>query len=201
MKKIWVVSLRTSLPEVARNGADLKTSMRAFENFEMARKCARASLKKLAFGEENDMFDENGTLKALAQYAEHAVEESPEELEEWDVIAPGKQVWSDVVEMIRAICAGRDVDLPAYCTPDGVYGEYTDWLAEITYSPDGFLINGIDDGPCNGINPYISTNMLKMDQEQDYHLHIDDLFGQDGCSSELYLDVLPVDLKEISEKA
>ena len=195
---IWVVSLRIKMPE-SESMAYRKTDARAFDTFEAARKCARATLKKLAFEKENAMFDGNGTLKALAHYAEHAVEESPEEQEEWEVIAPGKQVWSDVVELIRAICEGRDVDLPAYSTADGEYGEYTDWLAEITYSPEGFLIYGVDDGPCNGIDPYVSTNMLQMETAQAYHLHIDDLFGQDGTSSELYLDILPVDLKEAAD--
>jgi len=53
---------------------------------------------------------------------------------------------------------------------------------------------GYDDGPCNGYDPKIATNMFDMTEEKDYYLYVDDMFGQDA-SSELYIDLKKIEGK------
>ena len=48
---------------------------------------------------------------------------------------------------------------------------------------------GDDDGPCNGYNPMLYTNVFDLTEEKDYFLYINDLFGQDDFTSELYIDL------------
>ena len=56
MKNTWVLSIRTSLPEVCESHGDLQTSIYTFDSFEAARTALRKVLKKYAFS-ENSMFD------------------------------------------------------------------------------------------------------------------------------------------------
>ena len=73
--------------------------------------------------------------------------------------------------------------------------EYTtDWFIAIESNPGNILIRGEDDGPCNGYDPYIKTNIFSMKEEKDYCLYIDDLFGQD-FSAELYIDLKKTEVK------
>ena len=46
------------------------------------------------------------------------------------------------------------------------------------------------DGPINGCFPIIKTNMFSMEAPQHYYMYIDDAFGQDSASSELYIDLI-----------
>lgn len=48
------------------------------------------------------------------------------------------------------------------------------------------------EGPYNGIEPLIYTNIFSMTKEKDYYLHIIDAFGQEDNSAELYVDLTKV---------
>ena len=67
MKKIWVLSIRTSLPNECFTRANLKTTFSAFETFEDAKKAMRDVIKGFAFS-ENTMFNGNGKIIALEKY-------------------------------------------------------------------------------------------------------------------------------------
>ena len=49
MKNTWVLSIRTSLPDVCESHGDLQTSIYTFDSFEEARTALRKVLKKYAF--------------------------------------------------------------------------------------------------------------------------------------------------------
>lgn len=52
MKKLWVLSIRTSLPDACIIKADLQASFSVFETFEDAKKAMREEFKKLAFSKK-----------------------------------------------------------------------------------------------------------------------------------------------------
>lgn len=58
MNEIWVLSVRTSLPNNCPTDNSLHPEMEAFDNFEKGLEAMRAKLKELAFS-ENLMFDGN----------------------------------------------------------------------------------------------------------------------------------------------
>ena len=67
MKNTWVLSIRTSLPEVCESHGDLQTSIYTFDSFEEARTALRKVLKKYAFS-ENSMFDGKGNIIYFHKY-------------------------------------------------------------------------------------------------------------------------------------
>ena len=68
MKKLWVLSIRTSLPDACIIKADLQASFSAFETFEDAKKAMRDAIKGFAFS-ENTMFNGKGKIIELEKYA------------------------------------------------------------------------------------------------------------------------------------
>lgn len=49
MKEVWVLSVKTSLPEVCENSNDLETNFLVFESFEKGRDEFRKIVKESAF--------------------------------------------------------------------------------------------------------------------------------------------------------
>ena len=130
MKNIWVLSVRTSLPELGYTPADIAVTFKAYDTFEKGRDAMRDVIKNYAYN-KNSMFDGEGNITYLKKY--------------WE------EMWDE---------------------------EY------------------IDDGPCNGYDPDIRTNIFSMKQEQEYYLYINDLLGQDDFSSELYIDLKKVTIQK-----
>ena len=77
MKNTWVLSIRTSLPEVCESHG-VQTSIYTFNSFEEARSALRKVLKKYAFS-ENSMFDGN----KLNAYREQCKNEVLELFSKW----------------------------------------------------------------------------------------------------------------------
>lgn len=69
MKEIWVLSVKTSLPEVCYNADSLVTTFFAFEHFSDAKNALRNKVKELAFS-TSIMFDGNGNVNNLLRYIE-----------------------------------------------------------------------------------------------------------------------------------
>lgn len=181
MEKAWVLSIRTSLPEVQHNKGELKTTFYVFDSFEEAKSAFRNVVKEYAFN-ENTMFDGAGNIKYLKKYFEEL--DMPEEpAEDWEY--PFMEIRGEVSKVYNCIyeaLAGKNVttgDIPEYST---------DYLTAIKKHEDMVMIVGEDDGPYNGYNPFIKTNIFNMGEEKDYYLYIDDMLGQD-YSSELYIDL------------
>ena len=78
MKNTWVLSIRTSLPEICESHGDLQTSIYTFDSFEEARSALRKVLKKYAFS-ENSMFNGN----KLNAYREQCKNEALELFSKW----------------------------------------------------------------------------------------------------------------------
>lgn len=181
MKELWVVSVKTSLPDVCYSKNELKLTMTAFENFCDARKALRETIKNFAFS-KNAMFDGKGRIIAFDKYIDDM---SSDEFWEEDLT---KNKAIKIRDALSVIFNGEDSSL------DIEKGEYTDYMIAFKYDGESIISYGDDDGPCNGYNPYIAINVFSMEKEKDYYIYIDDLFGQDA-SSELYIDLKKVEVK------
>ena len=173
--RIWVLSIRTSLPEVCETANDLKLTVIAYDSFEKGRAAMRDAIKSFAFS-RNAMFDGEGGLIQMQKYSDGIGY-----YEEDFVLTP--DVISSIQNTLKQAFAGNDTAFELEC------GIYTDWMAAASIEKDSIRMYGDDDGPFNGINPVLSTNILSMEKKQDYYLYIDDRFGQDDASSELYIDL------------
>ena len=177
MKEIWVLSIKTSLPDVCESSKDLKCEMFAFETFEKARDAFREKLKGYGFS-KNTMFDGKGKLRLFTQYIKEMDKEDFEDEE----ISPYK-AFSTVNEALTAMIAGENAPLNL---PNG---SYTDYSIAVDVEDGSVFFYGDDDGPYNGYDPKLQTNAFSMETAKDYYLYIDDLFGQDEATSELYIDL------------
>ena len=181
-KETWVLTIRTSLPEVAYSEEDIKMTNFVFQSFEMAKKVLREKLKEYAFS-KNEMFDGKGGLVYLEEYAENLTDEFD------DKQSLSLRKIKELEKALLLVFEGKDAKLTleeVKCC--------TDWMIAVDVTQDSIKMYGYDDGPCNGYDPKIATNMFDMTEEKDYYFYIDDMFGQDA-SSELYID-----LKKIEEK-
>ena len=181
MSKIWILSVKTSLPNVCEGPLDLTLTTSAYDSFEKARDALRRVVKGYAFS-ENSMFDGDGRLTYFMEFIEGCLSE--EEEGDLDDNYLSRERLGYTADCLRSALAGEDV---LFSLPEEQYDDNCYLSAECG---EGCLsIVGDFEGPCNGINPTIRTNIFSMKEEKDYYLYLDDLFGQDDCSSELYVDL------------
>ena len=216
MKNTWVLSIRTSLPEICESHGELHTSIYTFDSFEEARTALRKVLKKYAFS-ENSMFDGKGNIIYFKKEVDEFVE--------WE------QKYCNDEESSYEDCDFEDCDdasLDDYDYEDDYYDDeltaeklvsinenllsifrgedvYPELLPKGENLMFGYLYeNGVlstysgYDGQINGCDPVINTNMFSMKEPQNYYLYIDDAFGHRSASSELYIDLTRA--KEFNEK-
>lgn len=179
MKEIWTLIIKTALPKVCPNASAIKTEVIAFENFEDARVLLREKLRDFAFS-KNAMFNGKGQIKQINKYVRDMIED--EELEEYDDFLT-KKMMMDITGALYEVFSGNDVDLKIK------RGKYSDGMIAFEYKNGAIRFLGDDDGPINGYDPTLFTNMFDMSEEKDYYLYIDDALGQDDCTSELYIDL------------
>ena len=221
MKNTWVLSIRTSLPDVCESHGDLQTSIYAFDNFEEARTALRKMLKKYAFS-ENSMFDGKGNIiyfkkevdefveweEKYCNYADLDDEEISDEdydFEDCDNETVDDCEYEDdyyddeltaeklvsINENLLSIFRGEDVFPKILPKGENLLFGYL-YENGVLSTYSGY------DGPINGCVPVINTNMFSMKEAQNYYLYIDDAFGQRSASSELYIDLTRA--KEFNEK-
>ena len=184
MNACWVLTIKPSLPNTCLSHADLQTECLVFDSFQKAKAVLRERLHGFAFS-RNAMFDGEGKMMHLDKYIQNSKHEDTTE-EYWEFMDNG---WLTVGRLqavqdgLTAIFMGDDVDFSVE------QGGYDDGMLSLHVCGDRLQLMGWDDGPFNGYEPLICTNMFNMTQEGDYYLYLDDLFGQDNCSAELYVDL------------
>lgn len=186
---MWILTVKTSLPEVCWSDDDLKTTTQKFETFENAKSALRKVLKDLAFS-ENAMFDGEGHLIQMESYAEEC---EYNENEYPDAAADDSPEWlsSKVLYALREILYkafdGEDMKIPLND------GEYEDSSIAVQIKDGSICMSGFGCGPINGIDPRIDIDLFDMTVPKAYHLYIDDLFGGlwgQEASAELYIDLI-----------
>jgi hypothetical protein len=183
MNEIWVLSIRTSLPKVCYAFGDMNLNMQCFDSFEKAKAAFRESLKSFAFT-KNAMFDGKGRIKYFDEYIKRVMSYDVD-YEDDEGILTGALL-AKIQNGLTTAFSGQETNLDIH--PDF----YTDWMIASTVTDDFVAFCGDDDGPINGYNPVLQTNIFSMEKEQDYYLYIDDRFGQDDATSELYIDLKKV---------
>ena len=178
----WKLTIKTSLPNVCYGEEDLVTSTSIFDDFETARAALRAKLREFAFS-RNEMFDGYGSMIHMEKYMDMIKRED----EVIDDPLPGwftGKIAVALLNIFSCIFEGKDVDISI------PFGRYFNADIEADFARDSITIRATGEGIVNGYNPKIDTNLLYMQQEKDYYLYIDDIFGQWSCvSSELYMDL------------
>lgn len=184
MKEKWILTIKTSLPDVCHDEDVLKEETYTFDSFEEARLNLRHKLKEYAF-QENSMFDGKGNMIYMKNYMNKVIEfeTDGDEMNDW----LGASIAQTVLEIFSCIFEGKDVK------NDFKIGTYDDGNIEITLNADSISFRGIDCGPLNGYIPKADTNLFSMNEEKDYYIYLDDMFGQwADASSEFYLDLIKV---------
>lgn len=175
MKEVWVLSVRTSLPKVCYSFRDMNLDVRCFDSFPKARGAFRDVVKGFAFT-KNAMFCGDGRITYLAKYPGF------DDCEDDEGVLTTERI-NKIQNALMCAFSGQDIAL------DIEPGFYTDWMIAATVEENFVSFTGDDDGPCNGYDPVLQTNIFSMEKEQDYYLYINDRFGQEDATSELYIDL------------
>lgn len=194
MKNIWVLTIKTSLPKTCDSYDELKTTVLAFDSYEKARSAFREKLRTFAFS-ENTMFDRKGQIKQLNYYISIGALSASEIFPETEELSEtednekylSKECLMQVQDSLAEAFSGNDakIGLPS--------GYYTDAChLSMRVKSGSIRLYGDYEGPFNGIQPVLSTNIFSMVKEKDYYLYINDSFGQDDNSSDLYMDLTQV---------
>lgn len=184
MKEVWVLSITTSLPDVHFDGEPMENRMHAFDSFPKARDALRKILKGYAFS-KNKMFDSKGNMTFMKQYMDE-IEDFEGSVEDAGWLS--SQVGAKLLTLFHDIFSGKDTKPELDAHP------YEDGFIQVDVHGDRIAFLGIDDGPCNGYSPVANTNMFSMQEEKDYYLYLNDMFGDTHyeASSELYIDLKKV---------
>ncbi len=187
----WVLSVRTSLPDVCCSPEDLKTSFWVFDSFEAGKTAFLQKLKEFAFS-ENEMFDGDGRIvmlsdqRDMAEYDEEADGFEANDIATEELMDPDHldaHSLLNIENIIRNALLGNGVSLPS------VPESSTNWMIAAEHDCETLTIRGDGDGPINGCDPYISMNIFDLNIERALHFYVNDMFGQEGASAELYVDL------------
>ncbi len=186
MKEIWVLTIKTSLPETCVSYNDLKMTIMAFDTYEKARAAFREKLRTFAFS-KNTMFNGKGQITALNDEASHSLSETEiavPETEESMCLA--KERLMKLQHSLAEAFAGKDtkIGLPIGFYTDGCY-------SSMQVKSDSVRLYADLEAADMGYQSLVCTNIFSMAQEQNYYLYINDMFDQED-SSELYIDLVKV---------
>lgn len=180
MNEKWVLSVRTSLPKKCVHKIDLKTEFFVFDSFEAGRDKMREIVRNYAFS-KNAMFDGKGRIKAFKKCISDFL--SNDELEETDDTYLSRSVVKEFQKALQEAFDGKKVCLKVIKSADDGCN------ASLVKKSGSLIFYGDFEGPFNGFDPYIHTNIFDMTKEKDYFLYIDDMFNDEESSSELYIDL------------
>ena len=188
MKEIWVLTIKTSLPKTCYSYDELKTTVMAFDTYEKARIAFREKLKTLAFS-KNAMFNKKGQITLLNHYISKSALSAAEigEIDETEEKYLSKERLMLIQSALTEAFTGHDTKIGL---PNGYYTDACDLSVKV--KSGSVRLYGDFEGPYNGIQPVIYTNIFSMKKEKNYYLYINDTFAQEDDSSELYMDLTKV---------
>lgn len=181
MKELWVLYERSNHDRGGEwDYQNYATNCRAFGDFETAKKAMQDLIKRYAT-EDNSMFDGEGNIKEFVDQVYYDDEE--------------KDMFEYVGSLLKKLCLGELEKADIENTKGFFVTNYV-FAAEICVDNGvTLLMRGDDDGPCNGIDPYVHTNMFIMDDEtKDYFFYLKDQFNMDSD----FISHLIVDLKKVT---
>lgn len=176
-KDSWVLSCRRN---VAFDGETVEDGQKqhgfwVFTDFEKAKKEMHRLIRLNAMS-HNGLFDGNGKITEFSNY----LDECKKDRIEAEKIFGSDSFDDEEMEYAESVDAflQKWVLNPAQFTgTDLPFEHYFDGNIEIWGADDLISIRGADDGPCNGIDPYIYIDCIIMDNpEQSYHCFFKELF-------------------------
>ena len=102
-----------------------------------------------------------------------------------------------LLDALKQVFSGEDTSPEL---EEGYFGDFNigmrfeDDAVAIGSDEDMDFFGGDGDVECDYV---LCTNIFSMEEERDYYLYIDDLFGQDEESSKLFIDLKKVFVDEI----
>ncbi len=216
MKELWVLTERSDFERGGKyDYQNYRSSVRAFDSFEAAKKAMRRRISEIAL-EDNSMFV-NGKIP-IEPWNDCTAELDLANIinaEDNSMFVRGKfpiKPWDectaelDLADIINNVLADPEFTLDPkskrlFTEKYGVSSIDADFDKEgytnymygfgLTDEEEPQLIcHGHDDGPCNGINPYVYINCFNMsDPDKKYSFHIIDLFEEKDFTSHLFIDL------------
>jgi len=209
----WVLNFTTnvSVDNVIVEEGTESSFVWVFSSFESAKETMKRIIKSYALT-PNSIFDGKGLCTDYYEYIEERKcwpqHTEPEESEfDTDEFAAFSECWKrmhggyddDAKSFWKA--AELPVILKSYLadmdnfSPDAIPTvTWTDYLMGCKSSPDKILIEGVDDGPCNGINPFFLINTFNMDDpEKDYNFCVRNGWNDNWEYMYLHLNYVEVD--------
>lgn len=216
MKELWVLTERSIFERGWKyDYQNYRSSVRAFASFDAAKKAMRSRISEIA-AEDNSMFVCGKIpIEPLDGYSAENDLANIINAEDNSMFVRGKipiKPWDectaeyDLADIINNVLADPEFTLDPkskrlFTEKYGVSSIDADFDKEgytnymygfgLTYEEEPQLIcHGHDDGPCNGINPYVYINCFNMtDPDKKYSFHIIDLFEEKDFTSHLFIDL------------
>lgn len=173
MQEVWVLSEFAGL-DIRQNFCipQVVNSARSFARFEDARDALLQKLKEFS-KEQTEYFDKNGRIPAFDTRISEWGDSDTDDSEEWDYDEQAIDFWEQALESLRELFCGEKIrkdykiEVPEFDGEDACYDD----LMACWVSNGELCIRGVDEGPDEGINPYIHTNMLDLtDPDKNYYL-------------------------------
>ena len=191
MKELWVLTERSDFERGGKyDYQNYRSSVRAFDSFEAAKKAMRMRICEIA-AEDTSMFVD-GKIP----------------IKPWDECTAEY----DLADIINNVLADPEFTLDpkskmlftekyGVSTIDADFDKegYTNYMYGFGLTDEEepqLICHGHDDGPCNGINPYVYINCFNMnDPDKRYSFHIEDMFEEKDFMNHLFIDLEKVILE------
>ncbi|MBQ7499462.1 MAG: hypothetical protein IJT91_01060 [Clostridia bacterium] len=168
--RIWnvVINSNVLLGDVEETNQILQSTV--YTDFETAKNEALRAIDAFVHS-SNGLFDGNGGIVGFNDYFERMGIDKDDETFNFE----GQATTAEVIDFRESLRESLESGLKSI--PDPIY--WTDYLLEVS-SEDGCVdLRGIDDGPCNGIDPIVRINMFDMnDPTQNYVFYVRGPFGE-----------------------
>ena len=186
MEKQWILSVMTNFFD-RKNcpfSCKMATKYYVFDDFRTGRKKMLEEIARIR-KEGKAMFDENGDLIYLNRYITKM--EKSELNEEYLKSCDEESLLADKMKEARRLLRGVMNGVETNDTK--LDGFFTDYSVGLQISGGYLIICGDDDGPSNGYDPDILTNMLTVTEEKNCYFHLRDNFGQNHDPSYVFLEL------------
>lgn len=213
---VWVLSERRNV-NVEGSVQTLKagqtsTGVWVYSDFEKAMRDMLRLIRAHARS-DNGLFDGDGNIVGFNEYLYEIDEEErwspePKTAEEasfyrfWTENHGGYENTESAYAKIAAVpelLRNWLLEKPDFTPFDIPEGSFTDSMIGVKTSPEQVSVEGVDDGPCNGIDPCIRINAFKMDDpDKEYQFCVRNTFEErfDEPESYVYINLMKVEVDE-----
>lgn len=213
---VWVLSERRNVNvegsvHTLQEG-QTSTGFWVFSDFEKAKRDMLRLIRAHARS-DNGLFDGDGNIVGFNEYLFEIDEEErwspePKTAEEvsfyrfWTENHGGYENTESAYAKIAAVpellrdWLLEESDFTPFDIPEG---GFTDSMIGVKASPEQISVEGVDDGPCNGIDPCIRINTFKMDDpDKEYQFCVRNTFEErfDEPEYYVYIDLMKVEVDE-----